>query len=169
MAAGRQSPFLTRLRAGALLCDGAMGTQLYARGVPQDACFDAQNLASPQVVEAVHRDYILAGAQISVAEDDATRRGAAPEEAAAGLVALGADVIGANCSVGPQHMLAVMQRMAAAVPPETLLSAQPNAGWPSQVGGRIVYLSSPDYMARMARATLEAGVRLVGGCCGTTP
>src|SRR5689334_5779409 len=52
--AGRQSPFLAGLRAGPMVGDGAMGTQLYARGVAPDACFDAQNLTNPHLVEAVH-------------------------------------------------------------------------------------------------------------------
>src|SRR5262249_28881906 len=58
------SPFLAGLRAGPMVGDGAMGTQLYARGVAPDACFDAQNLTNAHLVEAVHRDYILAGAQV---------------------------------------------------------------------------------------------------------
>ena len=63
-SAAQGNPFLTRLRVAPLLCDGAMGTQLYARGVAQDSCFDAQNLTNSGLVEAVHRDYILAGAQV---------------------------------------------------------------------------------------------------------
>ena len=58
------SPFLQRLREGPLLADGAMGTMLYARGVPLDACFDVLNLDQPRAVQAVHQDYIAAGADL---------------------------------------------------------------------------------------------------------
>src|SRR5262245_62389379 len=53
--------FSERLAEGALLCDGAMGTLLYARGVPLDACFDVLNLENPRLVQSVHADYIAAG------------------------------------------------------------------------------------------------------------
>ena len=83
------------------------------------------------------------------------------------LEALGATVIGVNCSVGPAGMLETIERMArvAHVP----LSAQPNAGRPREIEGRNIYLSSPEYMASYARRFVNNGVRLVGGCCGTTP
>ena len=75
--------------------------------------------------------------------------------------------IGVNCSVGPAGMLETIERMArvAHVP----LSAQPNAGRPREIEGRNIYLSSPEYMASYARRFINNGVRLVGGCCGTTP
>ena len=57
-------PFLERLQAGPIVCDGAMGTQLYARGVSYDRCFDELVVSQPDVVEAVHRDYLAAGAEI---------------------------------------------------------------------------------------------------------
>ena len=83
------------------------------------------------------------------------------------LEALGATLIGVNCSVGPAGMLETIERMArvAHVP----LSAQPNAGRPREIEGRNIYLSSPEYMASYARRFIANGVRLVGGCCGTTP
>ena len=79
----------------------------------------------------------------------------------------GADVLGLNCSVGPAAMLEAMERMAAVH--RRPLSAQPNAGLPRTVGDRKIYLASPEYMARYARRLIDAGVRFVGGCCGTTP
>ena len=57
-------PFLERLVKGPILCDGAMGTQLYERGIPFDTCFDALNLSRPELVVEIHRDYIAAGAEI---------------------------------------------------------------------------------------------------------
>ena len=59
-----RSPFLERLERGALLGDGAMGTQLYARGVPYERCFDELNLTEPALVQRIHREYIRAGAEL---------------------------------------------------------------------------------------------------------
>jgi homocysteine S-methyltransferase len=76
--------------------------------------------------------------------------------------------IGANCSIGPQSLLPVLQELAAACP--LPLVAMPNAGFPQRAGDRIVYpKSSPEYFALFAREAAEAGVRILGGCCGTTP
>jgi methionine synthase / methylenetetrahydrofolate reductase(NADPH) len=77
----------------------------------------------------------------------------------------GANIVGANCSVGPQPMLDVIERMGG----DILLAAQPNAGLPRVVGGRYVYLTSPKYFAEYALKFVAAGVSIVGGCCGTTP
>lgn len=280
----REHPFLARLEQGALLADGAMGTLLYARGVPFDQCFDELNLSAPALVREIHRDYIAAGAELietntfganrfklsaqnlahrvpeinragaavareavaasgrqvfvagsmgpigrpmaplgSVSPDDVR---AAYAEQAAALVAGGADVLiletftdlaelveavrgaqsahvpviaqmtftqdgktllghgpreivqtleqlevevaGANCSVGSQGILDVMQEMAAAAT-RARLSAMPNAGFPAYVGGRYMYFSTPAYMADHTRRLAAAGVRIIGGCCGTTP
>ncbi len=106
-------------------------------------------------------------AQMTVGEDGDTPYGAPAETIAARLAALGADVVGLNCSVGPVPMLDAVERMAGAT--DRPLSAQPNAGLPRAVGDRRIYLSSPEYMARYARRLIRAGVRFVGGCCGTTP
>ena len=106
-------------------------------------------------------------AQVTTEEDGNTLDGAPPEAFVPQLEALGAAVIGVNCSVGPAGMLETIERMArvAHVP----LSAQPNAGRPREIEGRNIYLSSPEYMASYARRFVAGGVRLVGGCCGTTP
>jgi homocysteine S-methyltransferase len=76
-------------------------------------------------------------------------------------------VIGCNCSVGPKVMLETVERLIALTAKP--VSAMPNAGVPVRVEGRNMYLSSPEYMAQYARRFLWAGVRIVGGCCGTTP
>jgi methionine synthase / methylenetetrahydrofolate reductase(NADPH) len=77
------------------------------------------------------------------------------------------DVIGVNCSAGPKTVLETIEKMA----PHTVkpLSAMPNAGLPANVEGRNIYLCSPEYMSQYARRFLQAGVRVLGGCCGTTP
>src|SRR5208282_5837245 len=78
-----------------------------------------------------------------------------------------ADVIGLNCSVGPKATLETIEKMMRHS--EKPMSAMPNAGLPTMVEGRNIYLCSPEYMAQYARRMLWAGLRIVGGCCGTTP
>jgi homocysteine S-methyltransferase len=106
-------------------------------------------------------------AQMTVGTDGVTSFGVPPEEVAEALDASGADVIGLNCSVGPQTILEAIERMAAVTTRK--LSAMPNAGMPRDVCGRRMYMASPEYMATYARNLIQAGVRVVGGCCGTTP
>src|SRR5919107_2154371 len=274
-------PLLEALDERVLVCDGAMGTMLYAKGVFINKSFDALNVAQPDLVAEVHQEYVRAGAdiietntfganriklgsfgladklhainvqgakiarhaareqayvagaigplgiriepwgktgvdeaeeyfreqvaglleggvdlfvletfhdmneiaaairavrglsdlpivaQVTTEEDGNTLDGAPPEAFVPQLEAAGAAVIGVNCSVGPAGMLETVERMArvAHVP----LSAQPNAGRPREIEGRHIYLSSPEYMASYAKRFINNGVRLVGGCCGTTP
>jgi methionine synthase / methylenetetrahydrofolate reductase (NADH) len=106
-------------------------------------------------------------AQMTIGADCRTPYGAAPEDVARSLDRWGADVIGINCSVGPQTILECIEKMT----PHThkKLSAQPNAGMPRDVGGRSMYMASPEYMGTYARHLVQAGAKIVGGCCGTTP
>lgn len=276
--------FILRLDQGPILCDGAMGTMLYSRGVPFDQCFDALNLSRRDLVQQIHLEYIQAGAEIietntfganrvklgqhgleksvrdinfwgakiakeardiagrpvfiagsvgplgkplapfglisqeearevfkeqiealveggvdlliletffdlreleqavlaakevcdlpiiaqmTFNEEGRTIMGNTPEEVVAVLDALGADVIGANCSTGPQPVYAVVLEMLKVS--RRPLSAQPNAGYPARIEGRFIYPSTPAYMAEYARRMVQAGVRVVGACCGTTP
>ncbi len=276
--------FLERIKKGVILCDGAMGTLLYARGVPYERCFDEQNLSNPQLVQQIHLDYIKAGAEIietntfgankirlkahgldgkvkeinfrgaklareardvsgeevfvagsvgplgnplatfgrippqetktlfeeqasalleggvdlfiietffdleeailavsaikkicqlpivaqmSFGEDGKTFMGNSPQKVALELEKLGVDVIGANCSVGPQKMLDVIYGFKEVT--QAFLSAQPNAGMPRFVDGKYVYFTSKEYFAEYAKKFVEAGVKIIGGCCGTTP
>ena len=274
-------PFLDALNQRTLVCDGAMGTMLYARGVFINKCFDALNVSQPDLVADVHQAYVRAGAdvietntfganriklgvfgeaerlhainvqgarvarhaareqvyvagaigplgvriepwgkmgvdeaeacfreqasalldgrvdlfiletfrdlhelgaairavrglcslpivaQMTTEEDGNSLDGTPPEEFGPELDRAGADVIGVNCSVGPAPMLETIERLARVS--ERPLVAQPNAGNPRDVEGRTLYLCSPDYMASYARRFVARGVRLVGGCCGTTP
>ncbi len=277
-------PFLARLDQGVMVADGAMGTLLYARGVPFDQCFDELNLSRPELIRQIHLDYIASGAelietntfganrfklashnlahrlaeinragaavareaaasgrtvfvagsmgpigrpiaplgavapeevresfaeqaaalvdggadvliletftdlaelleaiagvrsavtvpviaQMTFTQEGKTLLGHTPQEIARTLEQRGVEVVGANCSVGPQGILEVMQQMAAEVP-DARLSAMPNAGFPAYVGGRYIYFSTPAYIADHARQLAGLGVRLIGGCCGTTP
>jgi len=274
-------PFLEQLDDRVLVCDGAMGTMLYSKGIFVNRCFDALNLAQPDLVAEVHLAYVRAGAnvletntfganriklgtfghadklhainvravqiarhaareqayvagaigplgiriepwgktsideaeeyfreqaaalleggvdlfiletfrdlneigaaieavrklcdlpivaQMTTEEDGNSLDGTLPEKFAPALVDRGADVIGVNCSVGPAPMLETIERMSAVT--TARLSAQPNSGKPRDIEGRTVYLASPEYLASYARRFIARGVRLVGGCCGTTP
>jgi homocysteine S-methyltransferase len=106
-------------------------------------------------------------AQMTVGTDGKTYYGTEPVTFGPWLEAMGADVVGVNCSVGPHGVLEVIEQLAKVV--TVPLSAQPNAGLPREVGDRKIYMASPEYMAEYARRIVEAGARFVGGCCGTTP
>ena len=106
-------------------------------------------------------------AQVTIDEDGNCLDGSDPATFVPKLEEWGANVIGCNCSVGPVAMLDAMERVRALT--SLPLSAQPNAGIPRSIDGRNIYLCSPEYMASYARKFVAAGVRIVGGCCGTTP
>src|SRR4051794_6636882 len=274
-------PFLDALDDRVLVCDGAMGTMLYAKGVFINKSFDALNVTQPDLVAEVHQEYVRAGAdiietntfganriklasfglagrlhavnrqgakiarhaareqayvagaigplgiriepwgktgvdeareffrdqaqaladaavdlfiletfrdlneicaaidavrlvsdlpiiaQMTTEEDGNTLDGTPPERFAPELEKHGATIIGVNCAVGPAPMLETIERMEAVT--RLRLSAQPNAGKPRDVEGRNIYLCSPEYMASYARRFILHNVRIVGGCCGTTP
>ncbi|MBL8151111.1 MAG: bifunctional homocysteine S-methyltransferase/methylenetetrahydrofolate reductase, partial [Blastocatellia bacterium] len=96
-----------------------------------------------------------------------TSFGTSPETFTTQLDSWGADVIGLNCSVGPQDTLEAIQVMASLT--EKALCAQPNAGLPREVDGRKMYMCSPEYMAKYAKRLIQTGAKFIGGCCGTTP
>jgi methionine synthase / methylenetetrahydrofolate reductase(NADPH) len=106
-------------------------------------------------------------AQMTVGTDGKTHYGTDPETFGPELEAMGADVIGVNCSVGPHGVLEAVEKLARVT--SRPLSAQPNAGLPREVGDRKIYMASPEYMASYARRMVETGARFVGGCCGTIP
>jgi homocysteine S-methyltransferase len=105
---------------------------------------------------------------VTFTRDDRTLLGDTPAHAARALAEAGADLIGANCSGGPAQLLRVLQAMRRAVP-ESKFSVMPNAGWPEQIGGRIMYPAAADYFAEHALAFRQVGAVVIGGCCGTTP
>jgi methionine synthase I (cobalamin-dependent)/5,10-methylenetetrahydrofolate reductase len=106
-------------------------------------------------------------AQMTIGADGLTPYGATPEDVARALDRFGADIVGLNCSVGPQTILEAIEKMTPLT--RKKISAQPNAGMPRDVGGRSMYMASPEYTASYARHLVQAGARVVGGCCGTTP
>ncbi|WP_051045243.1 bifunctional homocysteine S-methyltransferase/methylenetetrahydrofolate reductase [Halalkalibacterium ligniniphilum] len=105
--------------------------------------------------------------QVSIAEVGVMQGGVLLENALKQLKATGANVIGLNCRMGPFHML----RSFEAVPlfEDAFLSAYPNASLPDYRDGRYFYQSNPDYFYEMGKRFVEQGIRLLGGCCGTTP
>ncbi|HWO89593.1 MAG TPA: bifunctional homocysteine S-methyltransferase/methylenetetrahydrofolate reductase [Gemmatimonadales bacterium] len=106
-------------------------------------------------------------AQMTLTEDGRTPYGTDVETFTRALDEWGADVIGVNCSVGPQGVLEAVERMARVT--SRPISALPNAGLPREIGQRKIYLASPEYFGTYAKHLVEAGARFVGGCCGTTP
>ncbi|HOD44497.1 MAG TPA: bifunctional homocysteine S-methyltransferase/methylenetetrahydrofolate reductase [Anaerolineaceae bacterium] len=107
-------------------------------------------------------------ASMTFTRDDRTLLGDSPAKVARHLAESGADVIGVNCSGGPSQILHILREMHLAVP-SARLSAMPNAGWPQQVGGRIMYPAGADYFSEYALAFWQTGAVVIGGCCGTTP
>jgi len=100
--------------------------------------------------------------------DDVTMLGDNPVKVARILAEAGTDVIGVNCSGGPSQLLRLLKAMREAVPGARLW-VKPNAGWPEQVGGRIMYPAEADYFGEYALSFCQAGASIIGGCCGTTP
>jgi len=277
-----KTPFRERLESGIIICDGAMGTMLYAKGIFINRCFDELNLSQPDLVMEIHREYALAGseiletntfganrfklrlhglenkvydinvkgvqnareacdsqlyiagsigplgrplqpagrigrqeafdafseqaeallsggadliiletisdliemqiaieavrnlsnipliAQMTIGEDKRTPFGDPPDKVARTLSSLDIDVMGYNCSVGPRVMLEAIEEMIGHAP-GFKLGAQPNAGAPQSIEDRLIFLSSPEYIAEYGRRFIQAGVTVIGGCCGTTP
>jgi len=106
-------------------------------------------------------------AMTTFTDEGKTLLGHKPVEVVRRLTDAGADLVGANCSVGPQGLEEVVERMLSV--PDVRLCVQPNAGLPRLVGGRYVYVTSEDYLAEWALRMATIGVRIIGGCCGTKP
>jgi homocysteine S-methyltransferase len=119
-----------------------------------------------EAVRSVTRDLPLV-VELTYTEDARTLYGAYPEDVVRALSGERVDLLGANCSVGPQVLLDILERLRrrTALP----LSVMPNAGLPRYEGGRFLYVASPEYFAEYAQRYAAAGARLIGGCCGTTP
>ncbi len=124
----------------------------------RQAVLGAREAAGPEMI-------VLA--QVTVEDDGRLRDGTSTEVFTRTLDQLPADAIGVNCSAGPKVVLETIEKMACFT--RKPLSAMPNAGLPAKVEGRNIYLCSPEYMAQYARRFIRAGVRIIGGCCGTTP
>ncbi len=106
-------------------------------------------------------------AQMTIANDGSTIAGETPDKFAIEIDRGGADVIGINCSGGPQGLLEGLEKIIKVTHKPVI--AQPNAGLPKILDGRHIYLSTPEYFSSYTRKFIKLGVRIVGGCCGTTP
>ncbi|MBN2019269.1 MAG: bifunctional homocysteine S-methyltransferase/methylenetetrahydrofolate reductase [Sedimentisphaerales bacterium] len=107
-------------------------------------------------------------AQMTANEQNETPYGEKIDHAIARIAAQPAvTVVGLNCSVGPSAMLTALELIRAVT--DKPVSVQPNAGMPRQVESRLLYMSTPEYMAEFAKRFYEKGARIIGGCCGTTP
>jgi len=274
-----KKPFLDFIKGNIALMDGAMGTEIYARGIFINTCYDELNLSNPKMIKEIHRSYIEAGADIietntfganriklqkhsledkvhtinyqgaeiaremagnkvyvagsigplgerlepwgilseqeareiyqeqakplldggvdiisletfsdlhliqqaiigikekydvplmahmTIGDDGNSLFGTPPERLGVKMKEFGADIIGLNCSVGPKIMLDSIIRMIAAV--DIPVSVMPNAGIPQNVDGRNIYLATAEYFGEYARRFAQAGVQVIGSCCGT--
>jgi homocysteine S-methyltransferase len=107
-------------------------------------------------------------AQLTYSEEGTIFGDMRPAAVAALLKNKNVQIIGANCTLGPQSLLPILQELAGVN--DLRISGMPNAGFPKREGDRIVYpKSSPEYFALFAREAAALGVRVLGGCCGTTP
>ena len=105
--------------------------------------------------------------QLSYSEDGRTVTGTDPQTAAITLEALGADIIGVNCSLGPQELVPIVKTLAenCSVP----ISVLPNAGMPRLENGRTIFPMGPEEFASWGAKLVAVGATYLGGCCGTTP
>jgi methionine synthase I (cobalamin-dependent)/5,10-methylenetetrahydrofolate reductase len=106
-------------------------------------------------------------AELTFSDEGQSLMGESPEQVIEQLAPYDLSAIGCNCSIGPQPMLEIIERMRQLT--DKSLSAMPNAGAPRLVESRFIYLTSPEYMAEYAKRFIQSGVSLIGGCCGTTP
>ncbi len=126
----------------------------------------------PELVQAIRaarelNPSIPLMAQATITDDGHLTSGATLDAMVRDIAPLNVDVIGLNCSVGPKAMLEALEQLRTLT---TLpLSVQPNAGLPQNIGGRNIYLASPEYMAEYAKRFIQTGAAIVGGCCGTNP
>ncbi len=105
--------------------------------------------------------------QVTINDDGLLLSGASMESFVSEISALKPDAIGMNCSVGPKSMLDALEQLKSMT---TLpISVQPNAGLPMNVGGRNIYMTSPEYIAEYSKRFIQTGASIVGGCCGTNP
>jgi homocysteine S-methyltransferase len=138
-------------------------------GVDLFICETFSNISEIEQAIAAIRDVCSLPiiAQMTIGVDGRTTFGDTPHVIAQRLDRVGVDVMGLNCSVGPDIMLDAIEEMAAVTARK--ISCQPNAGLPRDVNGRQMYMASPDYFAKYAKRLIHKGVKFIGGCCGTTP
>ncbi len=123
-----------------------------------------------EAVRAVHTvdETMPVIGSMTFTRDRRTLLGNTPREVAEQMAEFGVDVLGVNCSGGPQQLLQILKHMKESIP-DADFSVMPNAGFPERVGGRIMYPAGPEYFHDYALSFWRAGAKVIGGCCGTTP
>lgn len=135
-------------------------------GVLLETYYDFEELtATVQLIRSLTDLPIIA--QVSMHEPGVLQNGLALNDAFTQLEALGADIVGVNCRLGPHHTIQAFETVE--LPQQAFMSAYPNASLLDIEEGRVVYESEIDYYAKAAVELRNQGVRLIGGCCGTTP
>ncbi len=124
-------------------------------------------IAAIETAKEIDNDLFIIASMSFPSEGGLTLYGLNPYEVAARLDTTAVDVIGSNCGSGPQNVFEVVKKMGQVTSKE--LAAQPNAGLAQFVQGKFYYPSNPEYFARYGQRFLAAGVKVIGGCCGTTP
>lgn len=123
-------------------------------------------LLAVEALQAIVQGRLPIGAQMTIDEGLALADGTPVDVMGKRLQDVGCDFIGVNCSDGPQLVFSAAERLVGLGLP---VSAVPNAGLPRRVDDRFIYVSTPEYFGVYARRLLKLGVRIIGGCCGTTP
>lgn len=135
-------------------------------GVLLETYYDLEELETVLAIARKETDLPII-AHVSLHEVGVLQDGTPLADALNRLEALGADVVGLNCRLGPYHMLRSLEEVP--LPKQAFLSAYPNASLPDYRDGRLVYETNAEYFEETAKAFRNQGVRLIGGCCGTTP
>jgi len=135
-------------------------------GILLETYYDLEELETVLAIARKETDIPII-AQVSMQEVGILQDHTTIGQALNRLESLGADVVGLNCRFGPHHMLMALEQIA--IPSKAYLSAYPNAGLPAYTDGVFHYDGDPDYFRKSAQSFREQGVRLLGGCCGTTP
>ncbi|MED5042114.1 bifunctional homocysteine S-methyltransferase/methylenetetrahydrofolate reductase [Geobacillus stearothermophilus] len=135
-------------------------------GVLLETYYDLEELETVLAIARKETDLPII-AHVSLHEVGVLQDGTPLADALIRLEALGADVVGLNCRLGPYHMLRSLEEVP--LPKQAFLSAYPNASLPDYRDGRLVYETNAEYFEETAKAFRDQGVRLIGGCCGTTP
>ncbi|MEB3751437.1 bifunctional homocysteine S-methyltransferase/methylenetetrahydrofolate reductase [Geobacillus icigianus] len=135
-------------------------------GVLLETYYDLEELETVLAIARKETDLPII-AHVSLHEVGVLQDGTPLADALARLEALGADVVGLNCRLGPYYMLQSLEEVP--LPTHAFLSAYPNASLPDYRDGRLVYETNAEYFEETAKAFRDQGVRLLGGCCGTTP
>ncbi|MFS0638252.1 bifunctional homocysteine S-methyltransferase/methylenetetrahydrofolate reductase [Mesobacillus foraminis] len=135
-------------------------------GILLETYYDLQEIETVLSIARKETDIPLI-AQVSLQESGFMQNQTPVNEALKRLEGIGADVVGLNCRLGPHHMITSLEQVE--LPKKAFLSAYPNAGLPAYTDGKFHFESSADYFRQSARRFRDQGVRLLGGCCGTTP